>query len=81
MNKIPVDFYEMKKMVSGLSLPVQKIDTCLNGCILYWKTDDRRQDCKFCRHPRYMPNRVRKSNVQKEIPFKRTYYFPITPRL
>jgi hypothetical protein len=34
-NKIPDDFYEMKKLVSELGLPVQKIDTCTNRCMLY----------------------------------------------
>jgi hypothetical protein len=29
-NKIPDNFYEMKKLVSGLGLPVQKIDSCTN---------------------------------------------------
>jgi hypothetical protein len=33
-NKILDDFYEMKKLVSSLSLPFQKIDACMNGCML-----------------------------------------------
>jgi hypothetical protein len=80
-NKIPDDFYEMKKLVSGLGLPVQKRDACTNGCILYWKGDDACGDCKICGHSHYMQKRVRKGNRQQEIPFKKMYYFPITDRL
>jgi hypothetical protein len=80
-NKTPDDFYEMKKMVSGLGLPVQKIDSCTNGCMLYWKCDDPHRECKFCGHPRYTQKSVRKGSKQKDIPFKRMYYFPITLRL
>jgi hypothetical protein len=80
-NKILDDFYEMKKLVSTLGLPVQKIDVCMNGCMLYWKGDDACGDCKFYGHPRYTQKRVQKDNRQKEIPFKRIYYFSITPKL
>jgi hypothetical protein len=52
-NKIPDDFYGIKKLVFGLGLPVQKIDSCTNGCMLYWKGDDACRNCKFCGHPRY----------------------------
>jgi hypothetical protein len=80
-NKIPDDFYEMKKLVSRLNLPVQKIDACTNGYMLFWKGDDAHKDCKFCGHPRCMQKKVRKGNRPKEISFKKMYYFPITPRL
>jgi hypothetical protein len=49
--------------------------------MLYWKDDDARKDCKFYGHPHYTQKRVRKGSRQKEIPFKKIYYFPITPRL
>jgi hypothetical protein len=80
-NKIPDGFYDMKKLVSGLSLPIQKIDSCSNRCILYWKDDDVHEDSKFCGQSQYMQKGVRKENILKEIPFKRMYYFPIMPRL
>jgi hypothetical protein len=79
---MPDDFYQIKKLVSGLSLPVQKIDVYTNGGILYWRDDVNRRDYKFCGHPRYMSKKkVGKNKQQKEIPFKRMYYFPITLRL
>jgi hypothetical protein len=80
-NKIPDDLYEMKKLVSKLGFPIQKIYACTNRCILYWKGDDASIDCKFCGHPRYMQKSVRKGSRQKVIPFKKIYYFPISLRL
>jgi hypothetical protein len=71
----------MKNVVSGLGLPVKKINACTNGCMLHWKDNDTHGDCKFCGHPCYMQKRVRKGNKQEEISFKKTYYFRITHRL
>jgi hypothetical protein len=53
-HKIPDNLYDMKKLVSGLSLPVHKINVCTNGCMLYRKCVDKRRDCKFCGHARYI---------------------------
>jgi hypothetical protein len=35
-NKMLDEFYRIKKLVAILRLPVQKIDICVNGCMLYW---------------------------------------------
>ncbi|KAJ8770996.1 hypothetical protein K2173_023321 [Erythroxylum novogranatense] len=55
-------FYNMKKLIRGLGLPVKKIDCCRIGCMLYWGDDINLDQCKF-------------------FPWKRMYYFPLTPRL
>ena len=34
-NLITESFYELKCMVRGLSLLVEKIHCCLNGCMIY----------------------------------------------
>ena len=81
-NKMIDDFYQTKKLVAGLGLPVQKIDVCPNGCMLYWKDDMHKRECKFCGHDRYMHRKkVGKNKQKKEIALKKMYYFPITPRL
>ncbi|KAL0445000.1 UNVERIFIED_CONTAM: hypothetical protein Slati_2222700 [Sesamum latifolium] len=38
-------------------LPMEKIDACRNGCILYWKDDIDLDYCKFCGEARYKPTR------------------------
>ena len=34
-NKMIDNFYRTKKLVKGLSLPVEKIDCCNNNCMIY----------------------------------------------
>ncbi|KAL0286583.1 UNVERIFIED_CONTAM: hypothetical protein Sangu_2727800 [Sesamum angustifolium] len=37
----------MKKLIRDLGLPVENIDACKNGCMLYWKDDIDLNYCKF----------------------------------
>ncbi|KAL0296133.1 UNVERIFIED_CONTAM: hypothetical protein Sradi_6665400 [Sesamum radiatum] len=48
------DYYSTKKLVKDLGLPVEKIQACKNGCMLYWKDVDL-EYCKFCGDARYKP--------------------------
>ncbi|KAJ8752117.1 hypothetical protein K2173_001792 [Erythroxylum novogranatense] len=72
-------FYNMKKLIRGLGLPVEKIDYCRIGCILYWGNNMNLKQCKFCGQPRFKPRKS--STKQKLVSWKRMYYFPLTPRL
>ncbi len=36
-NKLPCNTYQAKNLIAPLALDVQKIHTCPNHCILYWK--------------------------------------------
>ncbi|XP_043815326.1 uncharacterized protein LOC122724434 [Manihot esculenta] len=80
-NVLPDNFYKTKKLIEGLGLPVEKIDCCRNNCMIYWSGDGELQECKFCQLPRYKRtvNSLTKQVVQK--PYKKMYYFPLTPRL
>ncbi|KAJ8764170.1 hypothetical protein K2173_005090 [Erythroxylum novogranatense] len=73
------NFYNMKKLIRGLGLPVQKIDCCRLGCMLYWGDDVNLDECKFCGQSRFKPRK--RAMKQKLVPWKRMYYFPLTPRL
>ncbi|KAL0448713.1 UNVERIFIED_CONTAM: hypothetical protein Slati_1427700 [Sesamum latifolium] len=53
------DYYSTKKLIKHLSLPVEKINTCNNGCMLYWKDDVDLEYCKFYGDPRYKSTRGR----------------------
>ncbi|XP_065874236.1 uncharacterized protein [Euphorbia lathyris] len=78
-NKMAKNFYETKKLIQGLGLPVEKIDCCVQGCMLFWKDDNDLLTCKVCGHARFKPRHG--SRKHKLIPFRKMVYFPLTPRL
>ncbi|XP_065867486.1 uncharacterized protein [Euphorbia lathyris] len=78
-NKMAKNFYETKKLIQGLGLPVEKIDCCVRWCMLYWRVDNALLNCKVCGHARYKTRRG--SGKHKMIPFRKMFYFPLTPRL
>ncbi|KAL0420330.1 UNVERIFIED_CONTAM: hypothetical protein Slati_3055900 [Sesamum latifolium] len=78
-HTLPLDYYNTKKLIKDLGLPMEKIDACKNGC-LYWKDDIDLDYCKFCGGARYKPTRVRNPN-RKNTPYAVLRYLPITPRL
>ncbi|KAL0353185.1 UNVERIFIED_CONTAM: hypothetical protein Sangu_0899800 [Sesamum angustifolium] len=77
---LPGDYYNMKKLVNYLNLPVEKIHACKNGCMLYCKDNVDLEYCKFCRDGRYKPARGRDLN-RKKSPYAVLRYLPLTPRL
>ena len=30
------EFYDIKKQIAALGLPVERIDCCFKGCMIYW---------------------------------------------
>ncbi|KAL0433488.1 UNVERIFIED_CONTAM: hypothetical protein Slati_2683100 [Sesamum latifolium] len=79
-HTLPLDYYNTKKLIKDLGLPMEKIDACKNSCMLYWKDDIDLDYCKFCRMARYKPTRVRNPNGKK-TPYAVLRYLPIIPRL
>ncbi|KAL0377067.1 UNVERIFIED_CONTAM: hypothetical protein Scaly_0824300 [Sesamum calycinum] len=59
------DYYNTKKLVKNLGLPIEKIYACKNSCMLYWKDDVDLEYCKFCGDPRYKPSRGRDPHRKK----------------
>ena len=53
-NLVIKNFYNAKRLVKGLRLPVEKIHCCNNGCMLFWGEDNDLIICKICGHQRYM---------------------------
>nr|GEX81461.1 hypothetical protein [Tanacetum cinerariifolium] len=50
------NYYESKKIISQLGLGYQKIDICLNGCMIYYNKENKDKDkCQVCSHPWYKP--------------------------
>ncbi|KAL0328162.1 UNVERIFIED_CONTAM: hypothetical protein Scaly_2248800 [Sesamum calycinum] len=79
-HTLSLDYYSTKNLIRDLSLPVEKIDTCKNGCMLYWKDDINLDYYKFCGDARYKLTREQNSN-RKKTPYAILRYLPLTPRL
>nr|GMC66417.1 uncharacterized protein LOC109166774 [Ipomoea batatas] len=57
-NNMVDSFYQTKKLIQGLGLPVEKIDCCRLGCMLYWGDDKELNQCKFCQQPSMKRDKV-----------------------
>ncbi|KAL0451815.1 UNVERIFIED_CONTAM: hypothetical protein Slati_1159600 [Sesamum latifolium] len=79
-HSFPLDYCNKKKLIKDLGLPVEKIDACKNGCMLYWKDDIDLDYCKVCGEARYKTTKERNPNRTK-TPYAVLRYLPITPRL
>ena len=77
-HNLPLDFYSMKKLVKDLGLPVERIDVCRDGCMLYWGDDAYADVCKFCNQDRYKTTR---RSQQRRKAHSQLFYLPLTPRL
>ena len=66
--------------MSKLGLKAEKIDCCVNGCMLYFKEYSNLTECRFCQAARYVPRKVGMGRY-KDVPVKRMFYLPIIPRL
>lgn len=75
-NLLVSNFYRAKKLVSKLGMESKKLDYFINGCMLYYKDELMKKECRFCYAPRY---KVGKGG--NEVPLKRMQYLPLTPRL
>jgi hypothetical protein len=57
-DNLPTSYYDAKRLVSKLGLKVEKIDCCVQGCMLFYDNefgtnDGSLEECKFCNAPRY----------------------------
>ena len=77
-TRLKENFYAVKSMMKPLGLGYQKIDMCLNFCMLYYLENAEMTECMTCRHSRYKPRTDREKTL---LAYKKLRYFPITPRL
>ncbi|XP_004301988.1 PREDICTED: uncharacterized protein LOC101296874 [Fragaria vesca subsp. vesca] len=78
-NSCPENFDQVKRMLAGLGLDHQKIDACVNNCLLYYKDNKDEVECPYCYEPRYEASTS--SKQKKPILMKVLRYFPLGPRL
>ncbi|XP_074323805.1 uncharacterized protein LOC141660714 [Apium graveolens] len=77
-HKLPLRYYDVKKLVSGLSMGYEKFDTCVNDCMLFYNENSEKIHCDICDEDRY---KMQKDYMKKLIPKKILRYFPLTLRL
>jgi hypothetical protein len=53
-HNMPKDFYQSKKIMSGLSMNYEKIDVCKKNCMLFWKEHKDDTECMHCGWSRYV---------------------------
>ena len=41
-HKLPMKYYDVKKLISNLNMGYQKIDACVNDCMLFYKEDSEK---------------------------------------
>ncbi|XP_019150967.1 PREDICTED: uncharacterized protein LOC109147764 [Ipomoea nil] len=79
-NRVPLTYYQSQKMIGKLGLGYDKIDCCVNGCMLYYKDDVELVSCKVCGEARYKTDRHTRSHLKK-VSRKKMHYLPLIPRL
>ena len=76
---------EARKIMDGLSFMYNKIDACLNDCILFWKENENGTEYIACHATRWKEHGETEDGVvkrtKKAIPAKMLRYFPLKPRL
>jgi hypothetical protein len=81
-HKVPKDMYQSKKMMSALGLKYEKIDVCLDNCMLFWKEHANEKKCWECGQSRFIKVVTQDGEkVMTEVAHKQLHYFAITPRL
>ncbi|CAN6559926.1 unnamed protein product [Malus baccata var. baccata] len=64
--------------LKGLGLGYQKIHSCVNNCILFYKENKSLDKCPVCNEPRF---KMTSQNRKTKIPQKVLRYLPLKPRL
>jgi hypothetical protein len=77
-NKLKENFYDAKSMMKPFGLGYQKIDMCLNFCMLYYFENTDLTECRTYGHSCY---KLRTSRGKTIVAHKKIRYFSITPRL
>ncbi|KAL4563992.1 hypothetical protein LXL04_028041 [Taraxacum kok-saghyz] len=87
--KLPTNFFQAKKTVSGLGLDYKKILACLNDCMLYWKEYEHADVCHICHTSKWKQTEEKQGSKRtnnhpektSKVPAKVVWHFPLKPRL
>jgi hypothetical protein len=83
---LPVNTYEANKFLSSMSLGYEKISSCRNDCMLFWKDNKDLDSCTVCgeskwRADTHLDKDGEVISTRKKCPVKVLRWFPIIPRL
>ena len=77
-NQATTSHYQTEKLMHNLGLPYHTIDVCQNNCMLFWKEDEKEDQCRFCGAQRWKPKDDRR---RTKVPYSHMWYLPIGDRL
>lgn len=66
-NELSVTYYSAKKLLVALQLPHKKIDSCPNGCSLYWNDKVDLDRCEYYGDDRYEKKTLRDKDIVKKV--------------
>lgn len=68
-------------MIKKLGLRYEKRQACLNDCMLFWKDNEKVDNCSICGCSRWKTVDGASTSTSSKIPTKVLRYFPLMPRL
>ncbi|CAL2253814.1 unnamed protein product [Prunus armeniaca] len=77
-NCLPKDHRQAQKVLNGLGLGYEKIHSCKNNCMLFYKEYETLDKCPICKESRF---KMTSQNMTTKIPQKVMRYLPLKPRL
>jgi len=77
-NQATTSHYQTDKSMRNLGLPYHTIDVCQNNCMLFWKEDEKEDQCQFCGAQRWKP---KDDHRRTKVPYSCMWYLPIGDRL
>jgi len=78
---IPESFHKAKNVIKDLGLNYEKIHACPNDCMLFWKENEKENNCSVCGSSRWKTVNDPLTNESSKIPAKVLRYLPLKPRL
>ncbi|XP_049397375.1 uncharacterized protein LOC125861553 [Solanum stenotomum] len=78
---IPESFHKEKNVIKDLGLDYEKIHACPNDCMLFWKENEKENNCYVCGSSRWKTVNDPLTNESSKIPAKVLRYLPLKPRL
>ncbi|XP_042941123.1 uncharacterized protein LOC122275881 [Carya illinoinensis] len=73
---LPEDYNDARQLECGLGFSYTKIHVCPNDCMLFWKDDEDKDECRKCNASRWIS-----MTSKHRVPQKVMRYFPLKPRL
>jgi hypothetical protein len=81
-HKMPKNMYQSKKMLSTLGMEYEKIDVCIDNCILFYKEQKNETECvKFGKSRFIEAINEDGEKVMMKVAHKQLCYMPLTPRM